>query len=122
MGNLWSIAGAFLLVAALGLVYSWKLEADRAADLEAQLHRLEQRIQADDAAIAKRDKARTAAERKAKEQRDEIQKDFQGLDDDELLCRLHGLCAKGANQGNPDAASGKLTDGMPAAPKAGGHE
>ena len=122
MGNFWSIAGAFLLVAALGLVYSWKIEADRAAELETQLHRLEQRIQADDAAIAQRDKAHIAAERKAKEQRDEIQKDFQGLDDDELLCRLHGLCAKGSDQGSSHGAAGKPAGGMPATSKTGGHD
>ena len=120
--NLWSAIGAVLIAAALCLVYSWKLEADRAAELEAQVQRLEQRIQADDAAIAQRDKARKEAEQKAKEQRDEIQRTFEGLSDDELLCRLHGLCAKGANQGNSDAASVQPSSGMPSTPKAGGHD
>ena len=120
--NLWSAIGAVLIAAALCLVYSWKLEADRAADLEAQMQRLEQRIQADDESIAIRDKARKEAEQTAKEQRDEIQRSFEGLTDDELLCRLHGLCAKGANQGNPDAASGKPSDGMPATAETGRHD
>ena len=121
--NLWGAIGAVLIAAALCLVYSWKLEADRAAELEAQVQRLEQRIQADDAAIAQRDKARREAEQKAKELRDEIQQGFEGLSDDDVACRLHRImCPEGSGAGNPDAAPGKSSSGMPAAPKAGGHE
>jgi hypothetical protein len=122
-GNLWTFLGALLIVGALGLVYSWKVEADRAAELEAQVHRLEQRIQADDAAMARRDKAREEAAKKAQEQRNEIQKGFDGLTDNELACRLHGiLCAKGANQGDTHAAPGHSAGGMPEASAPGGND
>jgi DNA-binding protein H-NS len=121
-GNLWTYLGALLIMGGLCMVYSWKLEADRAAELERKVELLEERIHADDAVMAQRDKARKEAEQKAREQRDEIQKAFEGLDDDELLCRLHGLCSKSANSRNTDAATGKPASGMPATSKTGGHD
>ena len=114
--------GAFLIVGALGMVYSWKVEADRAAELEAQIQRLEQRQKADDAAMAQREADRKEAAKKAQEQRDEIQKAFEGLSDDELLCRLHGLCAKGAGAGSANGAAGVSAGGMSDTSKAGGHD
>ena len=121
MSNLWGILGAILIVGALGMVYSWKVEADRAAELEAQIERLEQRQKADDAAMAQRDKARSEAAKKAQEQRDEIQKGFEGLSDDELACRLHGiLCSKSAGSGSANGTAGKPTGGMSNASNAGG--
>lgn len=115
--------GAFLIVGALGMVYSWKVEADRAAELEAQIQRLEQRQKADDAAMAQRDKARSEAAKKAQEQRDEIQRAFEGLTDDELACRLHGImCAKSAGARSANGTAGVSADGMPDTSKAGGHD
>ena len=114
--------GAFLIVGALGMVYSWKVEADRAAELEAQIHRLEQRQKADDAAMAQREAERKEAAKKAQEQRDEIQKAFEGLSDDELLCRLHGLCAKGAGAGSANGAADNSAGGVSDTSKAGGHD
>ena len=120
--NFLGILGALLIVGALGMVYNWKVEADRAALLEAQVQRLEQRQKADDAAMAQREKAREEAAKKAQEQRDEIQKAFEGLSDDELLCRLHGLCAKGAGAGSANGTASKPAGGMPNTSKAGGHD
>ena len=123
MGNLWSILGAILLVGALGMIYSWKVEADRAAELERQIQWLEARQHADDAAMAQRDKARKAAEQKARELQNEIQKGFEGLSDRELACRLHGiLCPKNSGQGNSHGAAGKPAGGMPETANSGGHE
>ena len=122
MGNLWSILGAILMTAALGLIYSWKVEADKAAELQAKIELLEQKIHADNFVMEQRDKARSEAERKAREMSDAIQKGFEGLTDDELLCRLHGLCAKGAGAGSADGAAGKPAGGMSATSKTGGHD
>ena len=121
-GNLWTYLGALLIMGGLCMVYSWKLEADRAAELERKVELLEERIHADDAVMAQRDKARKEAEQKAREQRDEIQKAFEGLDDDELLCRLHGLCAKSSDTGNSNGTASKPADGMSDSSHSGGHE
>ena len=119
--TLLSIIGALLIVGALGMVYSWKLEADKAAELEAQVKRLEQRQKADDAAMAQREAERNEAAKKAQEQRDEIQKIFEGLSDDELACRLHGiLCAKREGSGSTDGAAGKPAGGVSDTSNAGG--
>ncbi len=119
--NLWAFLGAFLIVGALGLIYSWKVEADRAAELEAQIQRLEQRKLADDAAMAQREAERNEAAKKAQEQRDEIQKSFEGLSDDELACRLHGiLCAKSPDSRSADGAAGKPAGGVSDTSNAGG--
>lgn len=119
--NFWGILGALLVVGALGMVYSWKLEADKAAELQAKIELLEQRIHADDAVMAQRDKARAEAEQKAREMRDEIQKGFEGLSDDELACRLHGiLCAKREGSGSTDGAAGKPAGGVSDTSNAGG--
>ncbi len=116
-----SLLGALLIVGALGMVYSWKLEADKAAELEAQVHRLEQRQKADDAAMAQRDKARAEAAKNAREQRDEIQKTFEGLSDDELACRLHGiLCSKREGARGADGTAGVSAGGMSHSSNAGG--
>ena len=120
--SFWVVVGALLIAAALGMVYSWKVEADRAAELEAQIQRLEQRQKADDAAMAQRDKDRSEAAKKAQEQRDEIQKAFEGLSDDELLCRLHGLCAKGAGAGSANGTASKPAGGVPETSNSGGHD
>ena len=121
--SLLAFLGALLIVGALGMVYSWKVEADRVPDLEAQIQRHEQRQTADDAVMAQRDEARSKAAKKAQEQRDEIQKAFEGLSDDELLCRLHGImCAKSAGAGSANGTAGKSAGGMPDTSKAGGHD
>ena len=121
--NFLGILGALLIVGALCMIYSWKVDADKAADLQAEVKRLEQRQTADDAVMAQRDEARAEAAKRAQEQRDEIQKSFEGLSDDELACRLHGiLCAKGSNQGDSHGAAGKPAGGMPATSKTGGHD
>ena len=111
-----------MIAGALGMVYSWKVEADKAAELEAQVQRLEQRIRADHAALEQRDKAREEAAKRAQEQKDEMQKAFEGLSDDELLCRLHGLCAKSSGQGSANGAAGKPVGGMSETSHAGGHD
>ena len=120
--NFWAFFGAFLIVGALGMVYSWKVEADKAAELEAQIQRLEQRKLADDAAMAQREAERKEAARKAQEQRDEIKRAFEGLSDDELLCRLHGLCAKGAGARGADGSAGKPAGGVSETSNSGGHD
>ena len=121
--NALGFLGAFLIVAALGMVYSWKVEADKAAELEAKIERLEQRQKADDAAMAQRDKAHADAEKKAQELRDEIQKGFEGLNDDEFMCRLHGiLCAKGTGAGSANGTASQSAGGMPDTSNAGGHD
>ena len=120
--NFWAFLGAFLIVGALGLIYSWKVEADRAAELEAQIQRLEQRKLADDAAMAQREAERKEAAKKAQEQRDEIKKAFEGLSDDELLCRLHGLCAKGAGSRSANGTAGVSAGGVSDTSKTGGHD
>lgn len=87
--------GAVLIIAALGTVYSWKLEADKAAELERQVELLEQRINADGAAMAERDEARNEAAKTAQEQRDalhKIEKNCSELPDGDFLYRLRGVC------------------------------
>ncbi len=122
-GNLWTFLGALLIVGALGMIYSWKVDADKAAELQAEVKRLEQRQVADDEVMAQRDTARSEAAKKAQEQRNEIQKGFDGLTDNELACRLHGiLCTKGANQGDTHAAPGQSAGGMPEASAPGGND
>ena len=114
MGNLWSILGAILLVGALGLIYSWKLEADKAAELEAQVQLLEQRKRADDAAMEQRDKARREAEQTAREQRDalhEIEKNGDGMPDRDFLDRLRGVCFPNGN--NCGGAAENPAGGLP---------
>ncbi len=119
--SFWVVVGALLIAGALGMVYSWKVEADKAAELEAKIERLEQRQKADDAAMAQREAERNEAAKKAQEQRDEIQKSFEGLSDDELACRLHGiLCAKNPDSRSADGTAGVTAGGMSHTSNAGG--
>lgn len=121
--SFWGILGALLIAGALCMIYSWKVDADKAADLQAEVKRLEQRQTADDAAMAQRDKAHADAEKKAQELRDEIQKGFEGLNDDEFMCRLHGiLCAKGAGARSANGTASQSAGGMPDTSNAGGHD
>lgn len=115
-------AAALLIAGALVLVYSWKVDADKVAEIQAQVELQEHRQKADDAVMAQRDEARAEAAKKAQEMRDEIQKGFEGLSDDELLCRLHGLCAKGAGAGSANGTASQSAGGMPDTSNAGGHD
>lgn len=122
-GNLWTFLGALLIAGALGMIYSWKVEADRAAELEAQVHRLEQRIQADDAAMALRERERREAEQIAQEQRDalhEMEKNSADLRDDDFLRRLRGVCFPNGN--NCAGAAGNPAGGMPGTDSAARHD
>lgn len=112
--SFWVVVGALLIAGALGMVYSWKVEADRAAELEAQIQRLEQRQKAADAAIEERDKAIKEAAQKAQEQRDalhEIEKNGADMLDRDFLDRLRGVCFQNGN--NCADAAGKPAGGMP---------
>ena len=121
--SFWGILGALLIAGALCMIYSWKVDADKAAELQAEVKRLEQRQTADDAVMAQRDEARSEAAKRAQEQRDEIQRAFEGLSDDELVCRLHGImCAKGAGARSANGTAGKPAGGMSDTSKAGGHD
>jgi len=113
-GHFWTFMGAVLIVAALGTVYSWKLQADKAAELEAQLELLDQQRKADAAAMAEREKARTDAAKKAQEQRDalhEIEKNGADMCDGDFLYRLRGLCI--SKESNCDDAPRNPFGGMP---------
>jgi len=121
--NVLGILGALLIAGALCMLYSWKVDADKAAELQAEVKRLEQRKTADDAAMAQREAERKEAAKKAQEQRDEIQKAFEGLTDDELVCRLHGImCAKSAGARSANGAAGVSAGGVSDTSKAGGHD
>ena len=121
--NFLGILGALLIVGALCMIYSWKIDADKGAALQAEVKRLEQRQTADDAVMAQRDKARSEAAKKAQEQRDEIQRAFEGLTDDELACRLHGImCAKSAGARSANGTAGVSAGGMPETSHAGGND
>ena len=121
--NVWGLLGAILIVGALGMVYSWKIQADRAHELETQIERLEQRIQANDAAIAERDKARREAEQKAQEQRDalhEIEKNGADMLDRDFLDRLRGVCFPNGN--NCAGATGKPAGRLPGTDSTAKHD